>query len=184
MLTRLAIEAAELPGLIEAVEAGRWTERHLRALLEELDHFTLTLEARQAVVLIALARYRGETPGELRDLIRRVVLRVDRTAQRSRQDKATARRRVSLFPTRDGQGGLYAEGPLDKLAEIGAALDAALDAEQRPDGDDRTIDARRFDALHQLITGGSSAGGWLAVVLTPYSVTQGGELELALRTMG
>src|SRR6476661_7689985 len=37
MLTRLAIEAAELPGLIEAVEAGRWTERHLRSLLEELD---------------------------------------------------------------------------------------------------------------------------------------------------
>jgi hypothetical protein len=41
------------------------------------------------------------------------------------------------------------------------------------------VEARRFDALHRLITGGSTAGSWLAVVVAPYTATQGGELELA-----
>jgi hypothetical protein len=179
MLTRLALDAAALPGLIEAVELGRWTERHLRSVADELDYYPLSLEQRQAVVLIALARYVAETPGELRALVRRIVLRVDAVAAGQRKQAADRRRNVAIYPLGDGQGSLLATGPLEKLAEIGAALDAALDNEALVDGDDRSIDERRFDALHRIITGGSSAGAWLAVVLTPYSVTQGGELELA-----
>jgi hypothetical protein len=177
-LTHLALDAAELPGLIEAVESGRWTERHLRCVIDELAYYPLTLEQKQAVALILLARYRDETPGELRDLLRRTVLRVDRKASENRKSQAARRRGVFLNPTSDDQGSVWAVGPLDKIAEIGAALQKALADEVRPDGDDRTLDERTFDAYHRLITGGSEAGQWIAHVLVPYTTALGGDLEL------
>lgn len=64
-LTVLACAAAELPGLLEAVAAGVLTERHVRAVLRELDAVALGLEQRAAVVLVMLARFAGQTPGEL-----------------------------------------------------------------------------------------------------------------------
>ena len=58
-LVRQALALAELPGLLEAVESGLLTERHVLAVLRELDKIELDLEQRQAVVLLMLARYRG-----------------------------------------------------------------------------------------------------------------------------
>ncbi|MCU1672223.1 MAG: hypothetical protein JWN77_336, partial [Frankiales bacterium] len=60
-----ALAVAELPGLLEAVEAGVLTERHVLAVLRELDKVALDLEQRQAVVLVMLARYAGQAPGQL-----------------------------------------------------------------------------------------------------------------------
>src|SRR3954462_5397727 len=55
-----ALSLAALPGLLEAVEAGQLTERHALAVLRELDKVELTVEQRHMVVLVALAKYRGE----------------------------------------------------------------------------------------------------------------------------
>jgi hypothetical protein len=57
----IALSVAALPGLLEAVTAGMLTERHVLAVLRELDAVELLLEQRQAIVLLALARY-GATP--------------------------------------------------------------------------------------------------------------------------
>src|SRR5688500_5375633 len=64
-LLATALSAAALPGLLEAVEDGQLTERHVRAVLRELDRVELTVEQRHAVVLVMLARYTGQAPGEL-----------------------------------------------------------------------------------------------------------------------
>src|SRR4051812_11947913 len=64
-LVHQALSIAELPGLLEAVESGQLTERHVLAVLRELDTVVLSVEQRQAIVLIALARFNGQAPGEL-----------------------------------------------------------------------------------------------------------------------
>src|SRR3982751_6079319 len=70
-LVAQALSLSELPGLLEAVEAGQLTERHVHAVLRELDKVDLTLEQRQAVVLVMLARFNGQAPGELGALVMR-----------------------------------------------------------------------------------------------------------------
>ena len=66
MLVAFACQVAELPGLLEAVEAGLLTERHVRAVIGELDKVSgLSVEQRHAIVLVMLARFDAHTPGEL-----------------------------------------------------------------------------------------------------------------------
>jgi hypothetical protein len=97
-----ALSAAALPGLLEAVSAGMLTERHVMAVLRELDAQCLLLEQRQAIVLLALARFSGEAPGELGMLVRRLVLLIDLAAAREREQQATAARRVRFYADPDG----------------------------------------------------------------------------------
>ncbi|MCU1595828.1 MAG: putative endonuclease, partial [Frankiales bacterium] len=176
-LVSQALAACALPGLVEAVAAGILTERHALAVLRELDTVELTLEQRQCIVLIALARYAGQTPGELAKVIRRLILTVDRAAAAARQDKASRDRRVDLYPDADGQGVLHARGPLEAIAAIKAALEATLGS--RETGDDRSKGEREFDLLVELLTGTREPAGWHAHVVIPYATATGGELELA-----
>ena len=173
-----AIALAELPGLLEAVEAGQLTERHVLTVLRELDRVQLSLEQRQAIVLVMLARYRGEAPGELGKLVARLIVQVDRAAAALRDATATAGRKVWFSRDVDGQALLLARGPAAAIAAIRASLEATLPLETEP-GDERSRDAREFDLLVDLLTGGATAGSWQAEVVVPFSTTQGGDLELA-----
>ena len=184
-LVMFALDVAALPGLLEALETGLLTERHLRAVMSELDLVTLTLEQRQAIALVLLARFTGQTPGELAKLVKRLVLTVDRAAAQTRQDLATTKRRVRTYDDTDGQGIVFARGPLAQIAAIKAALqkgrtpttpsasgDAGTD-------DERSADEREFDLFVQLLTGGIEAGTWQAQIVVPFSTATGGDLELA-----
>lgn len=173
-----ALAISALPGLLEAVEAGQLTERHVLAALRELDKVDLTLEQRQAVVLVMLARYRGQAPGELGALVARLIVQVDRAAAASRDAKATAGRKVWFSRDVDGQALVLARGPAAAIAAIRAALEATLPVDTEP-GDDRTRDVREFDLFVDLLTGGAQAGTWSAEIIVPFSVVEGGDLELA-----
>ena len=178
-LTVLACAAAELPGLLEAVEAGVLTERHVRAVLRELDSVALGLEQRAAVVLVMLARFAGQTPGELVALVRRLVLTVDLPAASRREQIATGGRSVRCWAGVDGQGVVQARGPLAMIAAVKASLAATLPTEAEP-GDERSTDARLFDLFIDLLTGGvAGPGRWEAQILVPVTTAQGGGLELA-----
>src|SRR4051812_33298141 len=176
-----ALSLAELPGLLEAIEAGQLTERHALAVLRELDKVELTLEQRQAVVLLTLARNQGQAPGDLAAVVRRLVVMVDRAAAAARDAKATNDRRVWFSRDVDGQAVVTARGPAAKIAAIRAALDAGLDDTDRDTDpeDARTRGAREFDLMVDLLTGGTQAGSWHAEVIVPFSVAEGGDLELA-----
>ena len=111
LLTGLALDAAALPGLLEAVETGLLTERHVRALLTELTAISLELEQRAAIVLVALTRFDRHTPAELAAMVRRLILTVDPAAAQHRQDQATSERRVRFWTDIDGQGCLEPADP-------------------------------------------------------------------------
>jgi hypothetical protein len=172
-----ALAVAELPGLLEAVEAGVLTERHVLAVLRELDKVALDLEQRQAVVLVMLARYAGQAPGELARLVARLVVQVDRAAAAARDQLAARERHVRFSPDVDGQAVVTARGPAEQIAMIRAALDASL-GDAAPE-DERTQAAREFDLFVDLLTGGAAAGSWMAQVVVPFSTGIGGDLELA-----
>jgi hypothetical protein len=177
-LVARALALAELPGLLEAVESGQLTERHVLAALRELDRVPLTLEPRQAVVLVMLARYNGQTPGDLGAMVARLILQVDRAAAAARDAEATAERRVWTARDIDGQALLLARGPAATIAAIRASLEATLPDQAEP-GDGRSDAAREFDLFVDLLTGGIQAGTWNAEVIVPFSTAAGGELELA-----
>src|SRR3954447_18570757 len=177
-LVHQALSIAELPGLLEAVEAGQLTERHVLAVLRELDKVVLSLEQRQAVVLVMLARFNGQAPGEVGRLVARLILQVDRAAAAAREKKATASRSVWFSREVDGQASVTACGPAAMIAAIRASLEATLPDDAEP-GDERRRDAREFDLFVDLLTGGVQAGSWNAEVIVPFSVAEGGELELA-----
>ncbi|MBK5305154.1 MAG: DUF222 domain-containing protein [Frankiaceae bacterium] len=174
-----ALAVCALPGLLEAVDGGQLTERHVLAVLGELDKVALSLEQRQAVVLVMLARYQGQTPGELGALVARLIVQVDRAAAAAARDaKATGERKVWFSRDVDGQALVLARGPAAKIAAIRASLEATLPTEAEP-GDERSRDAREFDLFVDLLTGGEQAGSWHAEVLVPFSVAEGGDHELA-----
>jgi hypothetical protein len=177
-LVATALAATALPGLLEAVEAGQLTERHVLAVLRELDKVVLTLEQRQAVVLVMLARYTGQAPGELARLVARLIVQVDRAAAAARDSQATKDRQVRFTGDVDGQSLLIARGPTAQIAAIRAALEATLPDDPDP-GDERSRDAREFDLLYDLLTGGAQTGSWSAQVVVPFSTAAGGDLELA-----
>ncbi|MDT7536686.1 MAG: hypothetical protein QOI82_271 [Actinomycetota bacterium] len=177
-LVAQALALAALPGLLEAVEAGQLTERHVLAVLRELDRVELTVEQRQCVVLVMLAQLRGQAPGELGRLVARLIVQVDRAAAALRDAKATAGRKVWFSRDVDGQALVLARGPAAAIAAIRASLEATLPDEAEP-GDERSRKAREFDLFTALLTGGAQAGSWTAEVLVPVSVAEGGEVELA-----
>jgi hypothetical protein len=177
-LVAQALAVTELPGLLEAVDDGLLTERHVLAVLGELDKVDLTLEQRQCVVLVMLARYQGQAPGELAKLVARLIVQVDRAAAAARDATATKGRKVWFSRDVDGQAVLLARGPAAAIAAIRASLEATLPTEAEP-GDERNRDAREFDLFVDLLTGGAQAASWQAEVIVPFSVAQGGDLELA-----
>src|SRR3954468_24681017 len=102
-LVHQALSLAELPGLIESVEAGQLTERHVLAVLRELDKVELTIEQRHAVVLMTLAKYRGQAPGELGQVVAKLIVLVDQAAAALRDAKATGKREIRFSRDVDGQ---------------------------------------------------------------------------------
>src|SRR6478672_3900677 len=173
-----ALSFAALPGLLEAVEAGQLTERHVLAVLRELDKVTLTSEQRHAVVLMTLAKYRGQAPGELGQLVAKLIVQVDLAAAAARDAKATGERQIRFSRDVDGQAILTARGPAAKIAAIRASLEATLALHPDPD-DERSHNAREFDLFVDLLTGAEQPGSWHAEVIVPFSVAQGGDMELA-----
>ena len=177
-LVAQALAISELPGLLEAVEAGLLTERHVLAVLRELDGVELTIEQRGAVVLVMLARFTGQAPGELGGLVRRLIMTVDRAAAAAREQVAARKRRVRFSGDVDGQAMVVARGPAEKVAAIRAALEATLTEQPEPE-DERSRDEREFDLFVELLTGGEQAGSWQAEVSVPFSAASGGDLALA-----
>jgi hypothetical protein len=174
-----ALALAELPGLVEAISAGLFTSRHALAVLRELQKVELSVEQRASIVLVVLARYVSQTPGELAVLTRRLILTVDRAAAQARQDLATGDRHVQIYPDTDGQGIVRARGPVERLAAVKAALAQWLKDNPKTADDPRTEQQREFDLFVALLTGGADAGAWQAQVIVPFHTTAGGELELA-----
>ena len=166
---------AALPGLVESVEAGRLTVRHVKAFMRTVDAASLTLEQRQAIALISLARFLDQTPGEWTDLVRRLILTVDPQAAARRRSEKAADRRVRFYPQPDEQGGMWLQAPVEQVACAEARLHAEA-SRLKVAGDPRTMDQIVCEVALALLAGGMLAGQLVAPyevhVLTPLSVLE------------
>ncbi len=177
--THRVAEAVQLterhPASLAALTDGQLTLAKVRIIAEQTAQLTDAQAA--AVERKVMARAGGQTPGQLRQSLRRAVLRADPEALRRRQQAATRQRGVSLYDLPDGMAMLSACLPAAEAAGVYAVLDhharstgsadtpTTDDGRQRDTGgdhpgddpddpdDDRTLDARRADALVDLVCG-------------------------------
>ena len=179
-----ALEVIELPGLLTAVQTGRLSVRHVKAVLRALrDYHDLTAEQRNRLVTLLLGRLDSVgggavTPGQLSKQLARLALTMDLTAAEGRKARKDADRAVHFYPAPDGQAVLHATGPAELIAMVQASLDATLPLHADP-SDTRSKAAREFDLFLELLTGSTTPGKWHASVLVPFHTAIGGNLELA-----
>lgn len=103
-----------------------------------------------AVEGAVLQRAATQTPGQLRAATRRAVLRVDPEAARHRHTRERQERNVRLEPEPDGMATLSEYLPAADARGVYASADEhARRAKQT--GDERSMDARRADALVDLV---------------------------------
>jgi hypothetical protein len=130
----------------KALFAGQITARHASVLAEAvrpLDDATAT-----AVQDRVLPKGADDTVAEFAGRVRRAVLILDPAGQEQRHCAALDQRRVVITPDDDGMAQLWALLPAVGAATVGAALNAlAAESRKGRDGETRTVDQRRADAL-------------------------------------
>lgn len=161
-----AMGLAELPGALEAVEAGLLTVEQSGTVVSQLS--VLDLPGRVAVWQRLKDRLVADDdagivtpPARLTERLRKWIIDHDKEAAEERRRKAENDRRVEYRRRADGLGDLFAfgfRGPvLQAILQQVAKLSEPFGSE-----DDRTADQRRFDALCDLLlgrVGGCTANG-------------------------
>ncbi len=138
------------PAAVDALEAGAVTLTKVRIIAEQTAQLCDAQAA--AVTERVLGRAGQQTPPLLRAAVRRAVARTDPDALRRRQQAAVGDRGVSLYELPDGMAMLSARLPAPEAVGAYAVLDHHARSAQGPH-DDRTLDARRADALIDLVCG-------------------------------
>ncbi|MGH3719480.1 MAG: DUF222 domain-containing protein [Pseudonocardiaceae bacterium] len=147
-----------LPATLAALEQGRITLAKARVI--DAETMNLSEEHTAGVEQRVLAKAGKQTPGQLRVATRRAVLTADPTATRKRAERARRERGVRMWPEPDGMATLSAHLPAAEATGVFAVLDEHARRAGSP-GDERTMDARRGDALVDLVltpTGSRSQG--------------------------
>ncbi len=152
-----ALGLAELPGALEAVEAGLLTVEQSGTVVSQLS--VLGLPGRVAVWQRLKDRLIADDdagivtpPARLAERLRKWVIDHDKKAAEERRRKAESERRVEYRRRDDGLGNLFAFGFRGPVLQ---AILQRVDKLSAPFGseDERTADQRRFDALSDLLFG-------------------------------
>jgi hypothetical protein len=159
-----------LPATLEALREGRIDAYKARVICEETTPLDDQPEQRAAVEQAALAVAGRKTGPALRAHIKRNVLRrKPELAEQRRQQARRARRVDKPFTECDGMGSMQLYGPIEDLAALFTALDAAARARRdaaakaaaagttHPDVD-VPLEALRFDALADIAWTALNAG--------------------------
>ncbi len=150
-----ADELAELPDTFAGLRAGRLSVPKAYAIADALCGAELDLPSPAAVEARVLPRAPRQTPGQLRAALRRAVLAADPRAAERRHLRAVAERGLQIWEQPEGMAVLA----LRTLAPTVRRLFDTADVfarEAAPD-DPRGVDARRVDALVDLIDTGTVA---------------------------
>jgi hypothetical protein len=147
-----------LPAMLAALEQGRITLA--KARIVDAETLNLSDEHAAQVERQVLVTAPKQTPGQLRVATRRAVLSTDPTAAQERAERARRERGVRLWPEPEGMATLSAYLPAADAVGVFAVLDEYARRAGVP-GDERSLEARRGDALVDLVlgpTGFRSAG--------------------------
>jgi hypothetical protein len=137
-----------MPATLTALEQGRITLAKARIL--DAETLNLSREHTALVEQQVLAKARQQTPGQLRAATRRAVLTTDPSAAQKRAEQARRERGVRMWPEPDGMATLSAYLPAEDAVGVFAVLDEYARQTGVP-GDERTLEARRGDALVDLV---------------------------------
>jgi Domain of unknown function (DUF222) len=160
----LAVTLAErLPGAAAALAVGELDLPKVRVVADATG--TLDRPVAQAVEERVLPRAASQTVGQLRVCVTRAVIAVDPAGAQARHEAAVVERRVAVTALRDGMAELWALLPAPAASAVYAAIDIHA---RRPDQPaDLPIDARRADALVELVTSGAEEPGGVAAGHAP-----------------
>jgi hypothetical protein len=139
-----------LPATLAAMESGRITLA--KARIVDAETLNLSPEHTAAVEAQVLAKAAKQTPGQLRAATRRAVLSTDPAAARKRAEQAQQERGVRIWPEPDGMATLCAYLPAGDAVGVFSVLDEYARHSGSAD-DERSMDARRSDALVDLVLG-------------------------------
>jgi hypothetical protein len=142
----MARQLEKLPETAQAFQRGALGYQHVAIMTRTADRVgTAALKKEEASLLQAAQTM---DPGQFGIVAKKFEIRVDQAAALAEANRAYSRRYLRLSEPRDGL--VHLEGQLD--AEGGALVKTALDALMPPprQGDDRTAEQRRADALVDL----------------------------------
>ncbi len=150
----LAIALERLPGVAGALVRGDLDVRKAVVVTEEVMHLPDDVAATATDAVLPDAQ--GLTAPQLRARLRRLEISRDPEGAHDRHERARADRYVSISPTQDAMAWLTALLPAPDAVAVYTTLTALADAADP--ADDRSMGARRADALVDLATRHLDAG--------------------------
>ena len=152
----LALDLTEkLPATLDALEHGSIDLLRARAIVEATR--PLSAEQSAAVEQRVLVRAPEQTAPQLRQSVKRAVLRIDPDGGQQRYQQRRSERRVVYTPAEDGMAELWAYLPAPAAAAIYETVAVTARRAATPD-DDRTADQKRADAFVDLLLGEATTG--------------------------
>ncbi|HEX5497072.1 MAG TPA: DUF222 domain-containing protein [Mycobacteriales bacterium] len=144
-----------VPAVLTALRTGRLDLYRAKVITDATYRLDDTTAGRVADHVVD--RVQGRNASQVRDLVRRAVLRCDPDGGRRRHEQARADRSVVLTPVDDGMAELVALLPAGQATAVYQRVDALARARRVP-GDERGADARRADTFVNLLLGRRDAG--------------------------
>lgn len=153
-----AVLDEQLPHTLEALEEGRISLAHARVVLEQVE-LCDPGTARAVDVELWSRPPRDRTPAQLRDLVRRIVTRLDPDLLRRRPEHARQQRELRYWSDDHGATGvLQLRLPADEARGVYAVIDAvARGAGDPPEGPQRDLGQKRADSARDLVLDGATA---------------------------
>ena len=153
-----AVLVEQLPLTLEALEEGRISLAHARVVIEQVE-LCDPGTARAVDVELWSRPPRDRTPAQLRDLVRRIVTRLDPDLLRRRPEHARQQRELRYWSDDHGATGvLQLRLPADEARGVYAVIDAAArSAGDPPDGPKRDLGQKRADSARDLVLDGATA---------------------------
>ena len=136
-------------GLVKLLETGEITMRHLYVFADATKH--LTDEQQQAVADRVRDRAPSQSAANFKQSVQRATLAVAPTTADDQAKTSIEQRRVSGRTGDHGLSTLYAELPTTDQSAVLAAVEDLARAWSRVEGETRTLDQLRADALVHLI---------------------------------
>lgn len=153
-----------LPRTLAALEAGRVSLSHARVVCEQVENCDEST-ARALDAELWSRPDRERTPTQLRDVVRRILTRLDPEQLRRRPGHARKKRGLRYWSDDHGATGvLQLRLPADEARGVYSVIDTLARRAGHPDGPDgveRTLEQARADTARDLILDGATVGVWL-----------------------
>ena len=148
----------QLPRTLDALEAGQISMSHVRVVIEQTE-LCDPGTARAVDAELWSRQARDRTPTQLRDLVRRIVTRLDPDLLRRRPEQARKDRDLRYWSDDHGATGvLQLRLPADEARGVYAVIDGfARRAGDGPDGEKRSLAQKRADTTRDLLLDGATA---------------------------